>query len=683
MRNIILNDKVLNEAGIILREAINIHPEDTITNGFLQSNNPDYRLTNNLRMIIKQQQAINKKYIYISDLIPIIQNPAYQTQETMQFIFKNLRILVKDGSIPSEDMPKLINLLTIASKIPSGSKFADDFLAFLQNEKGNKEQQEKGKGSKQSRYGVKNVLDTQKKELINNLLNESIRKMLDTNEPDTEFNKTQIIRLATSLQPSETAITNALRNGEENVFKKAFDPALLMLWAVLIGSIDMMNMAGKYGGYRLPPTYKTHIVNYINNVITKYRLIYTPIIKYLIDKNIMTANRFRNIEYAINKSDIVPDILKNVKREYEESKQYELNTKAMRLYEAKYNPWAICHSTVDSKKNPEKFEKCVMNVKEKGGIKKEDTTVKNYELIVKNDKGKKKFKTTATSEYIAKEKVMKAEKCPLSAIISVKEINNINESNNKNKILNAYHYFIKEKVLQYMFKIKSDNNDTRILNDVNKIKNIILHAKYDIDIITPLCLSNNSIINEIPGITIIRHANKLDEVNYSITNPQDANGQNIEQQLDTIKSKGYNPATDNITVNKSAMENASKVYTKAQIKEMKFNNLCATSKSFTKKDLMKKNLKEWHGDEFYEKEPEKHGFSPENYTNVEDLYFTLKNGDTEDIYIYYPANIINILINNGFIYKDKRYYNWKFTNEGLKTFTDTKTLQKYLLNRLK
>lgn len=29
------------------------------------------------------------------------------------------------------------------------------------------------------------------------------------------------------------------------------------------------------------------------------------------------------------------------------------------------NPWAICHSTVDKDKNPDKFENCVQDVKSK------------------------------------------------------------------------------------------------------------------------------------------------------------------------------------------------------------------------------------------------------------------------------------------------------------------------------
>ncbi len=29
------------------------------------------------------------------------------------------------------------------------------------------------------------------------------------------------------------------------------------------------------------------------------------------------------------------------------------------------NPWAVCHTTVNKKKDPEKFERCVMDVKKK------------------------------------------------------------------------------------------------------------------------------------------------------------------------------------------------------------------------------------------------------------------------------------------------------------------------------
>lgn len=31
----------------------------------------------------------------------------------------------------------------------------------------------------------------------------------------------------------------------------------------------------------------------------------------------------------------------------------------------KTNPWAVCHTTVDKDKDPEKYERCVMDVKKK------------------------------------------------------------------------------------------------------------------------------------------------------------------------------------------------------------------------------------------------------------------------------------------------------------------------------
>lgn len=37
----------------------------------------------------------------------------------------------------------------------------------------------------------------------------------------------------------------------------------------------------------------------------------------------------------------------------------------------KVNPWAVCHTTVDKDKDPEKYERCVMDVKKKHPIKKD------------------------------------------------------------------------------------------------------------------------------------------------------------------------------------------------------------------------------------------------------------------------------------------------------------------------
>jgi len=37
----------------------------------------------------------------------------------------------------------------------------------------------------------------------------------------------------------------------------------------------------------------------------------------------------------------------------------------------KVNPWAVCNESVGKKKNPEKFERCVRDIKEKQPIKKD------------------------------------------------------------------------------------------------------------------------------------------------------------------------------------------------------------------------------------------------------------------------------------------------------------------------
>lgn len=39
------------------------------------------------------------------------------------------------------------------------------------------------------------------------------------------------------------------------------------------------------------------------------------------------------------------------------------STTAKKKKEYKYNPWAVCNTTVDKEKDPEKFERCVKKVK--------------------------------------------------------------------------------------------------------------------------------------------------------------------------------------------------------------------------------------------------------------------------------------------------------------------------------
>lgn len=49
----------------------------------------------------------------------------------------------------------------------------------------------------------------------------------------------------------------------------------------------------------------------------------------------------------------------------------------------------------------------------------DDYTTKTYKFSVKHDKGKKNITTTGSSEEAAKEKIAKAEGCPLSAITKI------------------------------------------------------------------------------------------------------------------------------------------------------------------------------------------------------------------------------------------------------------------------
>jgi hypothetical protein len=525
----------------------------------------------------------NLYYHKIDEITNILQDKKYQTSSAIHFLLANLKILLKNGGVPKDDMPKLTDIVETLDHIENpidNKRGAKKLNSFIKNKNGNGEQTM----SKQGAIGIPDVVSNAMPQKIDNVLRQSIRIMLKNNAP-YEDNKNAIIRLIRNSQASEKAITVNVRNGK-NIREKDFDPNLLLLWGILIGDpFTIEDLIGSHVDiYKLTPEDSNIVVKYMNNLKIKNaeeKQKYLDTINFLLDKSLISPSYTKKIKFVpsnyksnapINKNkreknkSILSKLINNDTDKYEESKKYELNTKAMKLYEERKN---------------------------------ESFSAKKYSVKVKHDYGTMKFMVIANSEDEAKKMVMKHENCPLSAIISVKEIGTLGESDakdEKKKLLNVYHYFIKEKILQYMFKIKSDSynipniNNKIVSDDINKIKNIILHAKDDINIITPLSLGNNPIINEIPNIKINRHAKKLDEVNYNITNPEDANGQNIQQQLDTIKSKGYNPATDNITIDKTAMVNSSKTYTKGQIKEMRFNKLFENSKVFTKKELLKNLL---------------------------------------------------------------------------------------------
>jgi hypothetical protein len=531
----------------------------------------------------------NLYYHNIDEIINIILNEEYQTPGAISFLLSNLRILLKNGGIPEDDRSKVNDIRRAFASI--GYYMDDNFAgkkfdSFVKNKNGNASQ----KMSKQGAIGIPDAASDAMPDKINDLLKKSIRIMLDNNAPDNDKNKEVIINLIKNSQQSEKAITVNARNGKE-IREKDFDPDLLLFWSILIGDPTIIEkfIKSNYTIYRLTPEDSDAVVEYVNNLKFnnnyKEKQKYLHTINFLLDKGLISPSyakkikivpfNYKSEEYKDStrnknkrekRQSTISKLTNNDNGKYEESKKYELNTKAMKLYEERKN---------------------------------ESFSAKKYSVKVKHDYGTIKFMVIANSEDEAKKMVMKHENCPLSAIISVKEIGTLGESGTKDekkKLLNVYHYFIKEKTLQYMFKIKSDGhnipgiNNKIVSDDINKIKNIILHAKDDINIITPLSLGNNPIINEIPNIKINRHAKKLDEVNYNITNPEDANGQSIQQQLNTIKSKGYNPATDNIIVDKTAMVNSSKTYTKGQIKEMRFNKLFENSKVFTKKELLKNLL---------------------------------------------------------------------------------------------
>lgn len=86
----------------------------------------------------------------------------------------------------------------------------------------------------------------------------------------------------------------------------------------------------------------------------------------------------------------------------------------------------------------------LINQKE-GGLT-ESTDLKHYTLKVKHDNGKVNLKTTASSEKEAKEKIMKAEGCPESAIISCKEDGKVIKEGRPFQLGKGYTHFAIDKV---------------------------------------------------------------------------------------------------------------------------------------------------------------------------------------------------------------------------------------------
>lgn len=68
--------------------------------------------------------------------------------------------------------------------------------------------------------------------------------------------------------------------------------------------------------------------------------------------------------------------------------------------ETPYNPWAVCHTTVDKEENPDKYERCVQDVKEKNR--------KDMRGNKKKKKQKQKSKADAVLTSISKNKLKEA-----------------------------------------------------------------------------------------------------------------------------------------------------------------------------------------------------------------------------------------------------------------------------------
>jgi len=68
--------------------------------------------------------------------------------------------------------------------------------------------------------------------------------------------------------------------------------------------------------------------------------------------------------------------LREMEKKYSPKKK-AFNLKSFKKHAEKVNPFAICHTTVDKEKDPEKYEKCVMDVKKKN---KEAFNLKNRKI---------------------------------------------------------------------------------------------------------------------------------------------------------------------------------------------------------------------------------------------------------------------------------------------------------------
>lgn len=162
---------------------------------------------------------------------------------------------------------------------------------------------------------------------------------------------------------------------------------------------------------------------------------------------------------------------KNVEKvpELNENKQKNKTMKKIRLTESQYSK---LQDQLMLENLTTKLEKLTSNNEPVV----ESTEVTQYNVVVKHDKGKTTIKTSGSSEQAAKEKVMKAENCPESAIISITPIKDDETIDEAQRTLGfGYHGGLKSKGVGKAGNKRDINEE---IADIKKWNHILLKENY-------------------------------------------------------------------------------------------------------------------------------------------------------------------------------------------------------------
>jgi hypothetical protein len=131
---------------------------------------------------------------------------------------------------------------------------------------------------------------------------------------------------------------------------------------------------------------------------------------------------YENVESYVSTQLIDPEELKKIRQNLlKKAAGWQFTELTQVLSEKKVNPWAVCHASTGPEKD-DKFEKCVIAVKDKQGLKKESQDeYKEFRFKLKHDKGTITIKTKAKDLETAKKNIAKAEGCPESALTLIKK----------------------------------------------------------------------------------------------------------------------------------------------------------------------------------------------------------------------------------------------------------------------